>query len=68
MTSRVNWLTDPPEIRLNVRPREPITLIQVALLEGFVQAEMGQWFTLIFVVGDICSGTAGGNSARGQAA
>ncbi|MGC8713427.1 MAG: hypothetical protein ACP5RH_13650 [Leptodesmis sp.] len=25
MTSRINWLTDPPEVRLNVRAREPIT-------------------------------------------
>lgn len=53
MTSRINWLTDPPEVRLNVRAREPITSNQVALLEDFVQAEMGQPFTLIFVVGQV---------------
>lgn len=50
LSSSTNWLTTPPEVRLNVRAREPITPRQVALLESFVQREMGQPFTLVFVV------------------
>ena len=53
VNSTTNWLADPPEVRLNVRAREPITPKQVALLEKFVQREMGQPFTLIFVVGQV---------------
>ncbi len=53
LTSTTNWLTAPPEVRLNVRAREPITPRQVALLEEFVKREMGQHFTLIFVVGQV---------------
>ncbi|MBD1852789.1 DUF389 domain-containing protein [Leptolyngbya sp. FACHB-711] len=53
LTSRTNWHTTPPEVRLNVRAKEPITPKQVALLEEFLQREMGQPFTLIFVVGQV---------------
>ncbi|MBD2000279.1 DUF389 domain-containing protein [Leptolyngbya sp. FACHB-541] len=53
VSSTTNWLTNPPEVRLNVRARERITPKQVALLEEFVQREMGQPFTLIFVVGQV---------------
>lgn len=53
VSSTTNWLANPPEVRLNVRAREPITPKQVALLEKFVQREMGQPFTLIFVVGQV---------------
>lgn len=53
LSSRSNWLANPPEVRLNVRAREPITSKQVALLEEFLQREMGQPFTLIFVVGQV---------------
>ncbi len=48
-----NWLANPPEVRLNVRAREPITSRQVKLLEEFVSREMAQSFTLIFVVGQV---------------
>ncbi len=48
-----NWLAKPPEVRLHVRAREPITSRQVKLLEEFVSREMAQSFTLIFVVGQV---------------
>uniref|UniRef100_A0A832M302 DUF389 domain-containing protein n=1 Tax=Oscillatoriales cyanobacterium SpSt-402 TaxID=2282168 RepID=A0A832M302_9CYAN len=53
LTVSTNWLVNPPEVRLNVRAREPITPRQVALLEEFVQREMGQPFTLVFSVGQV---------------
>ncbi|MBW4515865.1 MAG: DUF389 domain-containing protein [Timaviella obliquedivisa GSE-PSE-MK23-08B] len=53
LSSSSNWLTNPPEVRLNVRAKEPITPRQVALLEAFVQREMGQPFTLIFIAGQV---------------
>lgn len=53
LSSRTNWLANPPEVRLNVRAKEPITPRRVALLESFVQREMGQPFTLVFVVGQV---------------
>jgi uncharacterized hydrophobic protein (TIGR00271 family) len=49
----VNWLSDPPEVRLNVRTKEPVTSRQVELLEEFLNQEVGQPFTLIFEVGEI---------------
>lgn len=49
----VNWLNDPPQVRLNVRTKEPVTPTQVTLLEKFLEKEMGQPFTLIFEVGQI---------------
>jgi uncharacterized hydrophobic protein (TIGR00271 family) len=49
----VNWLIDPPEVRLNVRTKEPVTPRQVTLLEEFLNKEIGQPFTLIFEVGEI---------------
>jgi uncharacterized hydrophobic protein (TIGR00271 family) len=51
--SNVNWLTRPPEVRLSIRAREPVTPRQVMLLEEFLKKEMGQPFTLIFEVGQI---------------
>ncbi len=48
-----NWLANPPEIRLNVRAKEPVTPRQVQLLEAFLEREMGQPFTLIFEVGQV---------------
>jgi uncharacterized membrane protein len=48
-----NWLANPPEIRLNVRAKEPVTPRQVQLLEDFLEREMGQPFTLIFDVGQV---------------
>lgn len=53
LNSDVNWLTNPPEVRLSVRTKEPITPTQVTLLERFLRKEMGQHFTLIFEVGEI---------------
>lgn len=53
LDSDVDWLTSPPEVRLSVRTKEPITPTQVALLEKFLEKEMGQTFTLIFEVGQI---------------
>ncbi|AFZ13231.1 protein of unknown function DUF389 [Crinalium epipsammum PCC 9333] len=48
-----NWLTNPPEVRLSVRAKEPVTPRQVQLLEEFVEREMGQQFTLVFEVGQV---------------
>ncbi|WP_017314147.1 DUF389 domain-containing protein [Mastigocladopsis repens] len=53
LDSDVNWLANPPEVRLNVRTKEPVTPRQVMLLEEFLKKEMGQPFTLIFEVGQI---------------
>jgi uncharacterized hydrophobic protein (TIGR00271 family) len=53
LNSDVNWLTNPPEVRLNVRTTEPITPRQVMFLENFLKKEMGQPFTLVFEVGRI---------------
>lgn len=49
----VNWLSNPPTVRLNVRAREPVTPRQVQLLEEFISREMEQPFTLVFEVGQI---------------
>jgi uncharacterized membrane protein len=51
--SHTNWLTKPPQVRLSVRAKEPVTPKQVQLLEDFVAKEMGQSFTLIFEVGQV---------------
>lgn len=48
-----NWVSNPPEVRLNVRSQEPITPRQVQLLETFLENETGQPFTLIFSVGQV---------------
>lgn len=53
MKSDVNWLSDPPQVRLSVRTKGALTPKQVGLLEEFVEKEMGQHFTLIFEVGQI---------------
>jgi uncharacterized hydrophobic protein (TIGR00271 family) len=53
LNSDVNWLTTPPQVRLSVRTQEPITPTQVTLLEKFLAKEMGQFFILIFEVGEI---------------
>ena len=51
LQSDVNWLSDPPEVRLSVRTKGVLTPTQVRLLEEFLQKETGQKFTLIFEVG-----------------
>lgn len=48
-----NWLTNPPQVRLSVRAKEPVTSKQVRLLELFLKKEMGQSFTLIFDVSQV---------------
>ncbi|MBF2062986.1 MAG: DUF389 domain-containing protein [Calothrix sp. C42_A2020_038] len=53
LRSETNWLVNPPQIRLNVRAREPVTPKQVELLEEFIEREMGRNFTLIFEVGQV---------------
>ncbi|TBR59906.1 hypothetical protein B4U84_03050 [Westiellopsis prolifica IICB1] len=53
LNSSVNWLTNPPQVRLSVRTQEPVTPTQVILLEKFLAKEMGQNFILIFEVGQI---------------
>lgn len=53
LNSSVNWLANPPQIRLSVRTKEPITPKQAQLLEEFLEREMGQQFTLIFEVGQV---------------
>jgi uncharacterized membrane protein len=49
----VNWLSNPPTVRLNVRAKESVTPRQVQLLEEFISKEMEQPFTLIFEVGQV---------------
>lgn len=53
MNSNVNWVTNPPEVRLNVGVVGTLTLNQVRLLEEFIAKETGQRFTLIFQVRQI---------------
>jgi len=53
IASNTNWLANPPQVRLSVRAKEPITPKQVQLLEEFIEKEMGQPFALIFEVGQV---------------
>lgn len=53
LQSDVNWLSDPPQVRLSVRTKGVLTPTQVRLLEEFLQKETGQKFTLIFEVGQV---------------
>jgi uncharacterized hydrophobic protein (TIGR00271 family) len=53
IASNTNWLANPPQVRLSIRAKEPITPKQVQLLEEFIEKEMGQPFTLIFEVGQV---------------
>lgn len=53
LASETNWLADPPEVRLNVRAKAPVTPRQVALLEEFVAQQTGRDFVLIFEVGQV---------------
>jgi len=48
-----NWFANPPEVRLVVRSRTPITPEQVRLLEEFVATEMSQKFILVFEVSQV---------------
>lgn len=51
--SDTNWLTNPPQVRLSVRAKEPVTPKQVRLLEDFLAKEMGRPFRLIFEVAQV---------------
>jgi uncharacterized hydrophobic protein (TIGR00271 family) len=51
--SDTNWLTKPPQVRLSVRAKEPISPKQVRLLEAFLAKEMEQPFKLIFEVSQV---------------
>ncbi|MBD0262010.1 MAG: DUF389 domain-containing protein [Tolypothrix sp. Co-bin9] len=53
LRTETNWLANPPQVRLNVRAKAPVTPRQVQLLEEFIEREMGQRFTLIFQVGQV---------------
>lgn len=53
LRSEVNWLSDPPTVRLNVRAQDPVTPRQVKLLEEFISREMRQPFRLVFEVGQV---------------
>ncbi len=53
LTSETDWLANPPEVRLNVRAKEPVTPRQVALLEAFIEQQTGRRFVLIFEVGQV---------------
>jgi len=51
--SQVNWLLQPPEVRLTVRSADPISAYQVQLLESFLERSMGQPFRLVFLVSSV---------------
>ncbi|BDA68575.1 hypothetical protein RIVM261_019900 [Rivularia sp. IAM M-261] len=53
LKTNINWLTNPPQARLTVRTKVPVTPRQVGLLEDFVQKEMGQPLTLIFEISQV---------------
>ncbi len=53
LTSETDWLANPPEVRLNVRAKAPVTPRQVALLEAFIEQQTGRTFVLIFEVGQV---------------
>lgn len=46
----INWLKEPPEVRLNVRSSDPLTPKQAQLLEAFIEKQMDQKLSLIFQV------------------
>lgn len=53
LRNETDWLANPPEVRLSVRAKEPVTPRQVQLLEEFIEREMGRSFVLIFEVGQV---------------
>ncbi|MGE5660324.1 MAG: DUF389 domain-containing protein [Actinomycetota bacterium] len=50
INTEVNWTAAPPEVRLIVLAKQPLTAKQVALVEQFLTREMRQPFQLIFEV------------------
>ena len=53
ISSKVKWITNPSEVRLNVGVVGTLTPNQVRLLEEFITKETDQRFTLIFQVHQI---------------
>ncbi|MBE9012583.1 DUF389 domain-containing protein [Pseudanabaenaceae cyanobacterium LEGE 13415] len=53
LSTEVDWLSDPPTVRLNVRARDSVTPKQVQLLEEFISREMRQPFRLVIEVGQV---------------
>ena len=51
--SNINWLANPPEVRLTVYSVEPVTPTQVGLLEEYVSRRMRRDFRLIFEVSEV---------------
>lgn len=47
---KVNWVDNPPQVRLLVYAKEPVTQKQVELLEAFLARELKRPFKLIFAV------------------
>jgi uncharacterized hydrophobic protein (TIGR00271 family) len=53
LESSINWLNEPPTVRLVVRTAETVTPRQVQLLEEFINKEMGRPFSLNLFVSKI---------------
>ncbi|MFN7567922.1 MAG: TIGR00341 family protein, partial [Microcystis sp.] len=51
--SSINWLNQPPRVRLVVRTAESITPRQVELLQEFITKEMGRPFQLNVLVSKV---------------
>jgi uncharacterized membrane protein len=47
---KINWVSNPPQARLTVYAKQPVTPRQVELLESFVAEEIGRPLQLIFLV------------------
>jgi uncharacterized hydrophobic protein (TIGR00271 family) len=60
---QVNWVSDPPQVRLKVYAKQPVTINQVELLEAFVAQELGRPFKLIFIVSNVEEVRRGQNPA-----
>ncbi|GCL55654.1 hypothetical protein NIES3806_30070 [Microcystis aeruginosa NIES-3806] len=58
LESSINWLKQPPWVRLVVRTSESITPRQVELLEEFITKEMGRPFQLNVLVSKVNEVTA----------
>jgi hypothetical protein len=58
LESSINWLNQPPRVRLVVRTAESITPRQVELLEEFITQEMGRPFQLNVLVSKVNEVTA----------
>lgn len=63
---QTDWLLKPPVVYLNVRAQDPITPKQVSLLQAFVEREMRQSFTLVFIVGQVQEVRATGDASTSK--